>query len=225
MSRSSWQIIFIWKSLLNWCIEWHLLKISIRFEATLLENNTGLIITRSPIVEESIVMTTSVCLSVRLQAYRLSYVSVSTKFLCMSPVAMARSAVCVLPVLWMTSCSQVMARNRRHNRYSMGSSVDLTPWHIMRLTHQGADLTGSGVWCLCLPCCVFVSIAGLGGTHSSWWPHILHRSQYVAVRLFVMIIVSFMFLLYSFFGAFILFIGRTHTHMNVMNVSKHKTCH
>ena len=42
----------------------------------------------------------------------------------------------VLPVLWMTSCLYIMTRNRRRNSDSLGSSMNLTPRHILKLTHQ-----------------------------------------------------------------------------------------
>jgi len=45
---------------------------------------------------------------------------------------------CVLPVLWMTSHFYTVARNRRRNIDSVGSSTDLTPWRILKLTYQGA---------------------------------------------------------------------------------------
>jgi len=44
----------------------------------------------------------------------------------------------VLPVLWMTLCLHAVARNMRRNSDSIGSSVDLSPWRILKLTHQGA---------------------------------------------------------------------------------------
>ena len=47
-----------------------------------------------------------------------------------------------LPVLWMTSCLYTKARNRRRNSDSVGSSVDLLRWRVLKLTHQGAALNG-----------------------------------------------------------------------------------
>jgi len=40
--------------------------------------------------------------------------------------------------LWMTSCSYIMARNERRTSDSVGSSMDLPPWRILKLTHQWA---------------------------------------------------------------------------------------
>ena len=67
-------------------------------------------------------------------------------YFCILPISVARSASCdvailyVLPVLWMTSflCLHMMARNRRRNSDSVGSSMNLSPWRILKLTHQGA---------------------------------------------------------------------------------------
>jgi len=46
----------------------------------------------------------------------------------------------VVPVLWMTSCLYTKARNRRRSSDSIGSSVDLVRWRVLKLTHQGAPL-------------------------------------------------------------------------------------
>jgi len=55
-------------------------------------------------------------------------------------------AICyVLPVLWMTSCFYVMVTNKRRSSGTIGSSMDLSPWHILKLVHQGAAPDRGGV--------------------------------------------------------------------------------
>jgi len=65
------------------------------------------------------------------------------------PMSVARSSSggvatrCVLPVLWMTSCLHIMARNTRGERTytqsdSTGGSTNLTLRRILKLTHQRA---------------------------------------------------------------------------------------
>ena len=77
-------------------------------------------------------------------AYLRNSMSDLGQILCMLRTSVARSssggvAICyVLPVLWMTSCLYIMAGNRRRNTDSVGSSMDLPPWRILKLTHQGA---------------------------------------------------------------------------------------
>ena len=44
----------------------------------------------------------------------------------------------VLPVLWMASCLYIGLMARRRNGDSIRSSMDLSPWRILKLTHQGA---------------------------------------------------------------------------------------
>ena len=86
------------------------------------------IVTPPPIGDRSIVMTVSVylsvCLSVCPPAYLRKYMSDLYQFVCMSPMAVARSSSggvairCVLPVLWMTS----------YLRISQGSSTWPPSW-------------------------------------------------------------------------------------------------
>jgi len=128
-------------------------------------NSTFCIITPpSPplIVERGTVMTVSVslsvCMSVRASISPEIHVRSSPTFLCVLPEAVARSfssgvaTTYVLPVIWMTSSLHVMARNRRRNSDSIRNSMDLTPWHILKLTHQGAAPDRGVVWHLRLPC-------------------------------------------------------------------------
>ena len=69
------------------------------------------VITPPPVGERSIVMSVSVCvcLSVRDHIFGTTR-PIFTNFLCVLPMAVARSCsggvviICVLPVLWMTSC-------------------------------------------------------------------------------------------------------------------------
>jgi len=51
---------------------------------------------------------------------------------------------CARTVLWMAFL-YTMARNKRRNSDSTGSSTDLSPWRILRLIHEGAAPTGGGV--------------------------------------------------------------------------------
>ena len=44
--------------------------------------------------------------------------------------------------LRMLSCLCIMPRNRRRNRDSVDNSMDLLPWRILKLTHQGQHRTG-----------------------------------------------------------------------------------
>ena len=44
----------------------------------------------------------------------------------------------VFPVLWTTSCLYIVTMNRRRNSDSIGSSVDLSPWRVLKLTRRGA---------------------------------------------------------------------------------------
>ena len=66
-------------------------------------------------------------------------------FFCVLPIYVARSSPggvairYVLPVL-STSRLYTKARNKRHNSDSVGSSVDLLPWRVLKLTHQRAAL-------------------------------------------------------------------------------------
>jgi len=97
--------------------------------------------------QRSVVMTVSVCLSVREHISRTTC-PIFTEMLLM-PVARSSSGGVVmryvLPVLWMTSCLYVMARNRRRLSDSIGSSMDMSPWRILKLTHQGQHRAGGGV--------------------------------------------------------------------------------
>ena len=80
-----------------------------------------------------------VCLSVCPQEYL--HVRASPKFLCMlrtSPVLLWRFAMLYISGSWMTSCLYIMASSRRHISDSIGSSVGLSPWRILKLVHQGA---------------------------------------------------------------------------------------
>jgi len=98
-------------------------------------------------------MTVSVCLSVCLSASISPelHVRPTPIFAHVTYMFVARSssggvAICyVLPVLWMTSCLYVMARNKRRSSDTIWSSMDLSPWHILKLVHQGQHRAGSGV--------------------------------------------------------------------------------
>jgi len=85
----------------------------------------------------------SVCLPVREHISSTTF-PIFTNFLCMLPMSVARSSSCgvalgyVLPVLWMTSCLYLMARNSRRNSDSIGSSLNLS----LRLTRRGQHRTG-----------------------------------------------------------------------------------
>ena len=63
----------------------------------------------------------------------------------------------LLPVLRMASYLYIMARNGRRNSESVGSSSNLLPWHVLKLTHQGKHRTDGGV---CSS--VFTCIGALG---------------------------------------------------------------
>ena len=86
----------------------------------------------------------SVCLSVCPRACSRTTRPIFTKFLYILPMSVARSSSggvairYVLPVLRMTSSLYIIARNRRRSSDSVGSSVDLSPWRILKLTQQGA---------------------------------------------------------------------------------------
>jgi len=70
----------------------------------------------------------------------------------------------VLPVLWMTSCLYIMARNRRRNSDSITSSMDLSPWTVAYTqTGPPGDSTGPGVEsdiydCLVAVCFVLLAV-------------------------------------------------------------------
>jgi len=51
------------------------------------------------------------------------------------------------------------ARNRRRNRDSVGSSMDLTPCRILKLTHQGQHRTGGRVWYFGLRCSIWFPLS------------------------------------------------------------------
>ena len=53
----------------------------------------------------------------------------------------------VLPVLCMTSCLYIMTRYKQRNSDAIKSCrpVDLSPWRILKLTHQGAAADQGGV--------------------------------------------------------------------------------
>jgi len=75
----------------------------------------------------------------------------------MLPISVARSfggvAIrYVLPVLLMTSRFYIMAKNRQHDSDTIGSGMDLSPWRMLKLTHQGAAPDGGEVCYLRLPC-------------------------------------------------------------------------
>ena len=102
-------------------------------------------------------MTVSVCLSSCLSVCLSANISLELQissapnFLCMLPVAVARSSSGgvttphVLPVLWMTSCLHKMARNERHSSDSVGSSVDLSLWRILK-GHHGSAADRLAAW-------------------------------------------------------------------------------
>ena len=79
----------------------------------------------------------------------LSLKPIFTKFLCALPMAVARfpSGVVVIPVryvipvLWMKSCLHIMAMDMCHEKgvYLTDCSMDMTPQHILILTHQGVS--------------------------------------------------------------------------------------
>jgi len=123
----------------------------------MLQSVSFLLFTPPPIGERSIVMTVSVCLSVREHIFGTTC-PIFTNFVCMLGLIMSvvRSSGgvairYVLPVLWMTSRLYTKARNRRHNSDSIETSMNLSPWRILKLTHQGQHRTGGGVWYLRLP--------------------------------------------------------------------------
>jgi len=70
----------------------------------------------------------------------------------------------VLPVLWMTSCLYIMARNRRRNSDSITSSMDLSPWTVAYTqTGPPGNSTGPGVEsdiydCLVAVCFVLLAV-------------------------------------------------------------------
>jgi len=78
-----------------------------------------------PPVRERIIMM-HVCLSVRMHISE-TIVQTLPKFLCMLSIAVAGSsssgvAICfILPVLWMTLCLHIMARNKRREKGLEGS--------------------------------------------------------------------------------------------------------
>ena len=81
-----------------------------------------------------------VCLFVYLSA---SYMS-NLQQIFVHATSVAWSSYCgiairyLLPDLGMTSCLCIMARNRRRNSDSVGRSMDLSLWHVLKLTTEGA---------------------------------------------------------------------------------------
>jgi len=108
--------------------------------------------------QRSVAMTVSVCLSVREHISRTTC-PIFTEMLLM-PVARSSSGGVVmryvLPVLWMTSCLYMMARNRRRLSDSIGSSMNISPWRILKLTHQGQHRAGRSLIST-------IALLGLGG--------------------------------------------------------------
>jgi len=68
----------------------------------------------------------------------------------------------VLPVLWTTLCLHRIVRNSRRSSDSVGSSVDLSLWRILKLTHQGAA-PGRGRSLIYLPLFCWVLATGPSG--------------------------------------------------------------
>ena len=99
------------------------------------------IFTSPPLGQRSIVMTVSVCLSASISPelhVRSSSIFVHATYGSGSVLLWQRCDMYVFPVLWMTSCLYILARNGRRNSDSVWSSTDLSPWRILRLTHQRA---------------------------------------------------------------------------------------
>ena len=110
------------------------------------------LVTLPLIALQSIVMTLSVCLSVILSVEL--HVQSLPNFLCVLDDITYVDVVirCVLPVLWMMSRLRILPRNRRCHSELIRSSIDLSPWHILKLIHQGQHRTLDRFWYLRLPC-------------------------------------------------------------------------
>jgi len=126
------------------------------------------LVTLPLIAEQSIVMTLSVCLSVRDPFCRTTCPIFTKKFLCVLDDITYVDVVirCVLPVLWMMSCLRILPRNRRCRSELIRSSIDLSPWHILKPIHQGQHRTWDRFWYLRLPC--FFCYNWLW-SHDSWF--------------------------------------------------------
>jgi len=78
-------------------------------------------------------------------------ISIFTRFFCAYLCPWLTSLEAALRyVIYFRFCGwrwQIMAWNRRRNSDTIGSSVGLSPWRILKLAHQGQHRTGGGVWC------------------------------------------------------------------------------